>query len=106
MRILIIDDDEDLCNLLAHYIRQEWPEAVVEPFDPVLREMPDAAFPLGSYDVVLLDYMLGRGDGLVWLQAFASTPPRGSRQQVSVFGARARRSSRALQAPSTRRKPP
>jgi eukaryotic-like serine/threonine-protein kinase len=69
MRILIVDDDEDLCNLLAHYIRQEWSEAIVEPYDPVLREMPDAAFPLGSYDVVILDYMLGRGDGLEWLQA-------------------------------------
>src|SRR5688572_4148445 len=32
--------------------------------------MPDAAFPLGSYDVVILDYMLGRGDGLEWLQQF------------------------------------
>src|SRR5437868_14571677 len=69
MRILIIDDDEDLRNLLAHHIRREWPEAMVEPFDPVQRDMPDAAFPLGSYDVVILDYMLGRGDGLDWLQA-------------------------------------
>src|SRR5687767_3439321 len=32
--------------------------------------MPDAAFPLGSYDVIILDYMLGRGDGLQWLRAF------------------------------------
>jgi len=27
MRILIIDDDEDLQALLAHYLRDEWPEA-------------------------------------------------------------------------------
>jgi eukaryotic-like serine/threonine-protein kinase len=32
--------------------------------------MPDASFPLGSFDVVILDYMLGRGDGLEWLQQF------------------------------------
>src|SRR5688500_19186194 len=32
--------------------------------------MPDASFPLGSYDVVVLDYMLGRGDGLEWLAEF------------------------------------
>ena len=31
--------------------------------------MPGADFPLGSYDVLILDYMLGRGDGLEWLQS-------------------------------------
>ena len=70
MKILIIDDDEDLRNILAHYLKQEWPALAVEQFDPLEREMPDAAFPLGSYDVVILDYMLGRGDGLEWLQQF------------------------------------
>ncbi len=70
MRILIIDDDEDLRTLLAHYIRQQWPEAEIDQFDPLDRDMPDDAFPLGSYDVVILDYMLGRGDGLQWLAHF------------------------------------
>ena len=70
MRVLIIDDDEDLRNLLAHYIRQEWPQAEVEEFDPLVREMPDDKFPFGDYDLIILDYMLGRGDGLEWLHAF------------------------------------
>jgi eukaryotic-like serine/threonine-protein kinase len=70
MRILIIDDDEDLRTLLAHYLKQEWPEAALEQFDPLDRTMPDASFPLGSYDVVILDYQLGRGDGLKWLAEF------------------------------------
>jgi DNA-binding NarL/FixJ family response regulator/tRNA A-37 threonylcarbamoyl transferase component Bud32 len=70
MRVLIIDDDEDLRNLLAHYIRQRWEDAVVEEFDPMVRDMPDASFPLGSYNVVILDYMLGRGDGMEWLKIF------------------------------------
>ena len=48
MRLLIIDDDEDLRTLIAHYIRQQWPDAEVEQFDPLERNMPDAAFPLGS----------------------------------------------------------
>ena len=69
MRILIIDDDEDLRNLLAHYIRGRWADAVVDGYDPLSHDMPDAAFALGSYDVLILDYMLGRGDGLEWLQA-------------------------------------
>ncbi len=78
MKILLIDDDEDLRNLLSHYLRQEWPEAAIEEFDPLVREMPDDAFPLGSYDVIILDYMLGRGDGLEWLHDFktrADCPP-------------------------------
>jgi len=70
MRILIIDDDEDLRNLLAHYIRQEWPKVEVDQFDPLVSDMPDEKFPLGDYDLMILDYMLGRGDGLEWLHEF------------------------------------
>jgi DNA-binding NarL/FixJ family response regulator/tRNA A-37 threonylcarbamoyl transferase component Bud32 len=68
VRVLIIDDDEDLRTLLEHFIKAQWPEGFVEQFDPQERDMPDASFALGSYDVVILDYMLGRGDGLQWLQ--------------------------------------
>ena len=78
MKILIIDDDEDLRNILAHYLRQEWPDLQVEQFDPLEREMPDGGFPLGEYDLLILDYMLGRGDGLEWLHEFktrADCPP-------------------------------
>ena len=35
MRVLIIDDDEDLRTLLAHYLKQEWPAAKIELFDPL-----------------------------------------------------------------------
>ena len=70
MRVLVIDDDEELRGLLAYYIRQEWPQAAVEEFDPLVREMPDDKFPFGDYDLIVLDYMLGRGDGLEWLHAF------------------------------------
>lgn len=68
MRILIIDDDEDLRHLLAQYISREWPQAEIESYDPLEKDVPDEAFPLGAYDLVILDYMLGRGDGLQWLQ--------------------------------------
>jgi DNA-binding response OmpR family regulator len=70
MRVLIIDDDEDLRNLLTHHLKKEWPDIGIEEFDPLEREMPGADFPLGSYDVIVLDYMLGRGDGLQWLREF------------------------------------
>jgi len=70
MRVLIIDDDEDLRNLLAHYLKQEFQQIQVELFDPLVRDIPDGSFPLGEFDVLILDYMLGRGDGLDWLTAF------------------------------------
>jgi DNA-binding NarL/FixJ family response regulator/tRNA A-37 threonylcarbamoyl transferase component Bud32 len=78
LKILIIDDDEDLRNLLAHYLRQEWPGAQIDEFNPLERDMPEASFPLGAYDVMILDYMLGRADGLEWLREFkrrAACPP-------------------------------
>src|SRR5438477_11762423 len=78
MRILIIDDDVDLRNLLERYIKQQWPESQVDQYDPLDHDIPGASFALGSYDVVILDYMLGRGDGLQWLQEFkrrADCPP-------------------------------
>jgi DNA-binding NarL/FixJ family response regulator/tRNA A-37 threonylcarbamoyl transferase component Bud32 len=70
VRVLIIDDDDDLRTLLAHYIREQWPQVEIEQFDPLEQDMPGSEFPLGSFDVLILDYMLGRGDGLQWLQQF------------------------------------
>jgi eukaryotic-like serine/threonine-protein kinase len=72
MRILLIDDDEDLRNLVSRYIRGHWPDAQIDGYDPLERDMPGAAFPVRSYDVIVLDYMLGRGDGLEWLKALKS----------------------------------
>ena len=68
MRVLLIDDDEDLRNLLSRYIRAQWADAQIDAYDPLERDLPDAEFPLGSYNVLVLDYMLGRGDGLEWLK--------------------------------------
>jgi DNA-binding response OmpR family regulator len=74
VRVLIIDDDPDLRSLLAHYIKQRWADAVVDEHDPLTRGIPERGFPLGSYDAVILDYMLGRGDGLDWLQKLKARP--------------------------------
>jgi eukaryotic-like serine/threonine-protein kinase len=78
VRVLIIDDDEDLRAILARHIRHQWPAAEIEPYDPVKRDFPGESFDLDSYDVLILDYMLGRGDGLDWLQRLkrrAGCPP-------------------------------
>src|SRR5436190_12018697 len=74
MKILIIDDDPDLRGLLAHYIKQRWPDWTVDEYDPLEHNFPAAEFPLGSYQAVILDYMLGRGDGLEWLQRLKARP--------------------------------
>src|SRR5919109_2996504 len=74
MRILLIDDDEDLRNLLSRYIRGQWPDAQIEAYDPLERDLPGATFPLGAYNVIVLDYMLGRGDGLEWLKILKQRP--------------------------------
>ena len=73
MRILLIDDDEDLRNLLSRYIRAQWP---MRRSTPTIRCSAPAGRRLsaGSYDVLVLDYMLGRGDGLEWLKASSSAP--------------------------------
>ena len=67
VRVLIIDDDPDLRRLLGHYIKQRWADAVVDEWDPLDRDLPPEDFALGSYQALILDYMLGRGDGLDWL---------------------------------------
>jgi DNA-binding NarL/FixJ family response regulator/tRNA A-37 threonylcarbamoyl transferase component Bud32 len=72
--VLIIDDDPDLRNLLVQYIRQQWPAGDIAEYDPLERDMPGKDFPLQSYDVVILDYMLVRGDGLRWLEELKKRP--------------------------------
>ena len=67
-RILIIDDSPDFRLLARQFILVEWRDAIVESFDPTRREAPKSDFDWTRYDVVLLDYLLGRDDGLEWLK--------------------------------------
>ena len=52
MNVLIIDDDPDFRNLLRSYLKQQWPHVQVDDYDPLEKDMPDASFPLGSYDIL------------------------------------------------------
>ena len=72
--VLIIDDSEDLRLLVRHYIMVEWPDAKIEDWDPIAQGKPGPDFPWRSYDAVLLDYMLGTEDGLIWLKEFKRHP--------------------------------
>jgi hypothetical protein len=70
VKVLIIDDDEDLRNILEHHLKQEWPELQVEQFEPArARGMPDAAFPLGRIRRHPLDYIAwSRATACEWLR--------------------------------------
>jgi eukaryotic-like serine/threonine-protein kinase len=72
--ILIIDDSEDFRMLARQFILAEWPAATVEEWDPISLGKPSSSFGWELYDIILLDYMLGREDGLLWLKEFRRVP--------------------------------
>jgi len=74
MRVLIIDDDADLRRLLGRYIKQRWQDATVDEWDPLERDLPGEDVALYDYQALILDYMLGRGDGLEWLAKLKQRP--------------------------------
>jgi len=74
MRVLIIDDDADLRRLLGRYIKQRWQDATVDEWDPLERDLPGEDVELYDYQALILDYMLGRGDGLEWLAKLKQRP--------------------------------
>jgi len=78
LRVLVIDDSEDFRLLVGQYIAVEWPDAEVTEWDPVTQGDIDDNHDLAKYDVMLLDYVLGKADGLVWLKQLrrrADCPP-------------------------------
>jgi DNA-binding response OmpR family regulator/tRNA A-37 threonylcarbamoyl transferase component Bud32 len=77
-KVLIVDDAEDFRLLIRQYIALEWADAEIEEWDPVTRGEIDDNYDLAKYDVLLLDYVLGKADGLDWLRRLkrrADCPP-------------------------------
>jgi ActR/RegA family two-component response regulator/tRNA A-37 threonylcarbamoyl transferase component Bud32 len=74
MRVLVIDDDIAFRHLMAGMLAFACPGADVEQYDPVEKGCPAAEFGLAAFDLVFLDYRLGREDGLEWLRTFKSRP--------------------------------
>ena len=68
LHALIIDDSEDFRLLVSQYIALEWGDAEITDWDPVTQGDIDDNYDLAKFDVVLLDYVLGTADGLVWLK--------------------------------------
>lgn len=67
-RVLVIDDSEDYRLLVGQYISVEWPDAEVTEWDPETQGDIDDNHDLSKYDAILLDYVMGKADGLEWLK--------------------------------------
>ncbi len=59
MRVLIVEDDSELAEVLEHGLREQHIEAMVAPTPAEARERAS----LGSYDVIVLDVLLPGGNG-------------------------------------------
>ena len=78
LHVLVIDDSEDFRLLVGQYIAVEWPDAEITEWDPVTQGDIDDNHDLSVYNVMLLDYILGKADGLDWLKRLrrrADCPP-------------------------------
>ncbi len=74
-RILIIDDDEIILEMLRIYLEDGIAGVEVSKYEAGSLGRPDAGFEWQRYDLLLLDYRLGRGEsGIEWLDAYAHLP--------------------------------
>ena len=75
MKILVVDDSEEFISLISKYLNAEFKdvEIIVYPNSPII--MPEDNFPWSEYDVLLLDYNLGKDQsGFEWLKKFNNAP--------------------------------
>jgi len=71
--VLIIDDDELFLTLLKTFCTKLFPEADIDQFNPATAGVPPADFNWSRYDLLFLDYDLGKGEnGLDWLRRYKS----------------------------------
>lgn len=70
LRVLVIDDNEHFRHLLSRNLLLCRSDINVHEYDPAIRGKPDPNFYWADYDVVFLDFRLGRENGLDWLMDF------------------------------------
>jgi FixJ family two-component response regulator len=84
MRFLIVDDDAEYRRVLRYHLAVEWPDAMVEEYQPSSAGPLPQGFPLAGVDTVLLGYPLRQEAPLhflAMLRGRAACPP------VLVFAA-------------------
>ncbi len=78
LKVLVVDDDAGFRMLLRQHLREEWPDVQVSDHDPVTMGWLPETYDGAGNDIVLLDYLLGRENGLDYLRRFrrvAHFPP-------------------------------
>ena len=78
MRFLIVDQSSESRLVLSDMLRQRWPDAETEEWDPSQRGHPCRALEGGRYAAVLLDSKPSDDDGIRWvadLRGGADPPP-------------------------------
>ena len=74
MRFLIIDESGESRRLLAQMLRERWPEARTDKWDPVRQGDPAAVLTRERFDLILLDLHASAGNGIAWVAQFGSLP--------------------------------
>jgi DNA-binding NarL/FixJ family response regulator/predicted Ser/Thr protein kinase len=64
MRFLIVDDDAEYRRMLRYHLEVEWPEAMIQEYQPSSAGSLTQAFPVTDLDLVLLGYPLLHDDRL------------------------------------------
>ncbi len=75
MKILLIDDDEIVCDFIRACLGARLPEVELVEYPIASLSKPAADFDWASFDLLLLDYDLGEGEtGIDWLEEFGQLP--------------------------------
>jgi len=70
-RILIIDDNTDYRKALLVRLNSLFPDADIEEYDFLKQGLPPTDFDWNKYDVLILDYYLGKDEtGLDWFKRY------------------------------------
>jgi DNA-binding response OmpR family regulator len=68
MRFLIIDDDPEYRRFLRYHVEAEWPDALIDDYQPGGAGLPAESLALGELDLILLGFPLAEDEGrLRWL---------------------------------------
>ena len=74
MRFLIVDESSEFRRVLARMLRERWPEALTDEWDPRQRGDPAGNIASERYDLVLLDSQPAGLDAIQWVAQLRDTP--------------------------------
>lgn len=74
IRILILDDHAGFRKLLRIHFSAKWPSATIVESDPEAEGRGPSDYAAADYDLVLLDFQLGRLNGFDYLRHFRTLP--------------------------------